>query len=148
MEGDSQGGKTIVVGYDGSDIAQEALRQGASMAGPEGKLFVVYAYSPPPDFKGRSYYNASVAHHQEHGTAVLESVTSEQVGGVPFETELLEGNAAEAIAKVAQVREAEHIVVGSHGHGGLRHALGGTSRALLHHADRPVLVIPRSAVEK
>ncbi len=51
-------------------------------------------------------------------------------------------HAAVAIAKVAEVREADEIVVGSRGFSSLRGALGSTSHELLHRAHCPVTVVP------
>jgi nucleotide-binding universal stress UspA family protein len=68
--------------------------------------------------------------------------------GTEFEYELIAGSPAEAIARVAEVRDADEIVVGSRGFGALRATLGSVSHELLHHADRPVVVIPRRMVEQ
>ena len=64
-----------------------------------------------------------------------------------YETELIGGPPAEAIANVARVRDADEIVVGARGLGRVRALLGSVWHELLHIADRPVLVIPAAAVE-
>jgi nucleotide-binding universal stress UspA family protein len=46
----------------------------------------------------------------------------------------------------AALRDADEIVVGSRGFGRLRGVLGSVSHAVLHEADRPVVVIPADAV--
>ena len=51
--------------------------------------------------------------------------------------------------ELARELDADEIAVGSRGFGALRAAaLGSTSHALLHETDRPVLVVPRRAVER
>jgi nucleotide-binding universal stress UspA family protein len=60
---------------------------------------------------------------------------------------LIGGSAAQAIADVARVRDADAIVVGARGLGRLRSLLGSVSHELLHIADRPVVVIPTAAIE-
>jgi nucleotide-binding universal stress UspA family protein len=63
--------------------------------------------------------------------------------GVGAQEEILEGNAAEQIVEIARARDAAMIVVGSRGLGAIAGALlGSVSSAVIHRADRPVLVVP------
>jgi nucleotide-binding universal stress UspA family protein len=53
---------------------------------------------------------------------------------------------AEAIMRVADEDNADLIVAGSHGRAGMeRRLLGSVSETLVHHAQRPVLIVPRCA---
>ncbi len=53
------------------------------------------------------------------------------------------GDPAEVICAVARERDVDLIVVGSHHKGLLERLLSGSvSRDVLHHADRPVLIVP------
>jgi nucleotide-binding universal stress UspA family protein len=71
-----------------------------------------------------------------HGLVVQE--------GVNAEGEILEGSAAERVVELARDRNAPLIVVGSRGLGAAAGALlGSVSSAIIHRADRPVLVVPR-----
>ena len=132
--------RTIVVGFDGSPTAEDAVRFAAERAGNGGTLYVVYAYDLPPGMLGGATYEHAVAEHKEHGRRVLEDVPA--VEGVQVVTELLGGHPAASIATVAEARGADEIVVGSRGFSPLRGALGSTSHELLHRAGRPVTVIP------
>ena len=63
--------------------------------------------------------------------------------GIPTDTLLVQGPAAETILQQADALDAKLIVLGSHGHGMLYHALvGSTSAAVIKGSHRPVLVIP------
>jgi nucleotide-binding universal stress UspA family protein len=66
--------------------------------------------------------------------------------GVRHRNVLVEDDsAAGGLLKVAQREQADLIVVGSRGREALGgRLLGGTSYKLVHHADRPVLVVPTS----
>jgi nucleotide-binding universal stress UspA family protein len=60
---------------------------------------------------------------------------------VPIATEVLEGDPAQKLAEAA--RDADLLVVGSRGHGHLRHAvLGSVSEGCVRHATCPVVVLP------
>ena len=64
-----------------------------------------------------------------------------------IELDLAEGPPAEAVNRAAMVRDADEIVVGSRGLGRFRGAIGSVSHALLHEADRPVVVVPLSRAD-
>jgi nucleotide-binding universal stress UspA family protein len=139
------GGPCIVVGYDGSEAAREAVAYAARRAGRQGKVHVVHCFGPPPDWLGAPNYQRMLDDHQGRGKAILDALVLE--GGdalvdVDYELELLGGHPAEAIVKVAETRDADEIVIGSRGFGRLRAALGSVSHEVLHLADRPVVVVP------
>ena len=137
----------IVVGYDGSEAAREAVAYAARRAGREGKVYVVHCFGPPPDWLGAPNYQRMMDDHRGRGKAILDALVLE--GGdalvdVDYELELLGGHPAEAIVRVAETRDADEIVIGSRGFGRLRAALGSVSHEVLHLADRPVVVVPHS----
>ena len=137
-------GLTVVVGYDGSDQARAAVDLAIEHARPGGRVFIVCSYALPSDFRGYASYDQVLAERQAHAREVMDELVdgTEALRDVDFETELLGGPPAEAVAEVARAREADEIVVGSRGLGRFRGALGSVSHALLHLADRPVVVVP------
>jgi nucleotide-binding universal stress UspA family protein len=139
--------RTLVVGFDGSEEAGKALDYAASAVNG-GKLFVVTAVVPPPEWAGTPGWQQSIDQQHARGAALLEEATDRLPNGVDYSTELLEGPAADAIAGVADARRADAIVVGSRGLGRVRAVLGSVSHDLLHVSDVPVIVIPRRALEK
>jgi nucleotide-binding universal stress UspA family protein len=109
----------------------------------------VHSFQPAADWLGEPYYQRALDAHQAHGRELLRSLEAEQ-GDLPgsraLSTSLLEGPPARAIVAAADVRDADEIVIGSRGFGRVRGVLGSVSHAVLHEADRPVVVIPADAV--
>ncbi len=137
---------TIVVGYDGSPPARAALEYAARRAASGGRVVAVHAFQPAPDWLGWPNYQRALDTHQTSGRDLLRSLEQEQAElGVALSTSLLEGPAARAIVAAADARDADEIVIGSRGFGRLRGVLGSVSHAVLHEADRPVVVIPADA---
>jgi nucleotide-binding universal stress UspA family protein len=144
---------TIVVGVDGSDPSVAALRWAAEEAAlREAKLVAVHAWSyvPPAPIAepGMIPLPATDLVGQldaERGAAQAEleaAIDDAFPSGRPVEIEerLVEESAGEAL--VAAGVEAELLVVGSSGRGGLASAiLGSVSRHVVSHAHCPVVVV-------
>ena len=141
----SQHSSTIVVGYDGSPTSRAAVAYARRRAGAGGRVFIVHAFDLPADLLGFPNYDRLLAERQEHGRALLAAIAPEGEDD-RLETELIGGSAAEAIAAVAHVRQADEIVVGARGLSRARALLGSVSSELLHVADRPIVVIPAAAL--
>jgi nucleotide-binding universal stress UspA family protein len=139
---------TIVVGYDGSAAARGALLFAARQAQAGGRVFVVHAYELPPHLLGSPNYDRILAERRGRGEALLRDLPlqGDELAGPEYETELVGGPPAEAIANVARTRHADEIVVGARGLCLVRALLGTVSHELLHIADRPVVVIPAAVV--
>jgi nucleotide-binding universal stress UspA family protein len=139
------GNCTVVVGYDGSEPARAALDYAARRAGSGGRVVAVHAFNPAPDWLGTPYYDRALAAHQSEGRELLRSLEEQSELDVELTTSLLEGPPARAIIAAADARDADEIVVGSRGFGPVRGVLGSVSHAVLHGADRAVVVIPAGA---
>lgn len=135
----------VVVGYDASTAARAALEYAAQRSCKGGRIVAVHAFQPVPDWLGGSEYQRVLDAHQSHGQELLSSLEEEADLGAELVTSLLEGPPARAIVAAADARDADEIVLGSRGFGALRGALGSVSHAVLHEADRPVVVIPADA---
>jgi nucleotide-binding universal stress UspA family protein len=138
---------TIVVGYDGSPHAREAVRHAVRLA-DGGKIFLVHAYdAPPPQLSGR--WRELLEHdHVERAQSILDAILLEgndELANADWEARLAPGEPAEAVLAVAREVDADSIVVGSHGYGPMTALLGSVSHDLLRIADRPVTVIPPGA---
>jgi nucleotide-binding universal stress UspA family protein len=79
---------------------------------------------------------------REHALDRAQTLAHEE--GCEADEEVLEGNPADHVVELARARNATLIVVGSRGLGAVAGALlGSVSSAIIHRADRPVLVVPR-----
>ena len=141
----------MVVGYDGSAESRAALEAAASAAGPRGKVFVVVCFDEPADWLGKPNRDAALDHAESHARGLiseLEDGTMPALTATSWEAELLPGPAGAAILRVADVRDAAEIFIGSRGRGRARSVIGSVSHDVLHGADRPVRVITERAAAR
>jgi len=132
----------VVVGYDGSNSAKEALRVAQDLGRAYGeKVIIAFGYELNPVAGEIHDYHAAL---KEHATARLsEAIALASAEGGEVEGVIVERPPAEALATLAAERDARIIVVGMSGEGPIRSALfGSTTHKLLQLASRPVLVVP------
>jgi nucleotide-binding universal stress UspA family protein len=139
--------KRIVVGIDGSLPSCDALRWAADEANLRGvTLEVVHAWTVPPlDLYASSTVSPELCEHAAQ--RVLDAAVV-RVGRTPedppVEKRLVMGTASDVLVDAS--RDADLLVVGSHGRGGLAGLLlGSVSQQVLHHARCPVVVVPARA---
>lgn len=138
----------IVVGYDRSPEAGDALAEAAVLAAASGaRVDVVHAYTDTaiPGYPGAVYVLP-----EEHAAAEEEAtrIAAEGLDALPGPLRGISagrrGSPGAVVDAFAVEREADLIVLGSRGYGPVRRTLlGSASSHLLRHADRPVLVLPR-----
>lgn len=151
--------KPMVIAYDGSAAARQAITDAANLIGP-GRVLIVTIWEP-----GLAYATAAIPPDGMTFTPVVEPDVALDVDrGLHEHAERIsrqgaelanslgldakplavpdEGNVAATILRVAREHQAAAIVVGSRGLGGLRARLeGSTSSGVLKHAHCPVLVV-------
>jgi nucleotide-binding universal stress UspA family protein len=140
--------KRILVAVDGSAHAQQATTYARELAVRDAaQVIVVHAFDPIPGYLGDPWEDRISARHISAGQEVAKQAAEVlRAAGVEVVVEVLEGPAAEAILKVAQVRECDLIVIGSRGQGALASLLlGSVSHRVLAHATNPVLVVRAAA---
>jgi nucleotide-binding universal stress UspA family protein len=142
--------RPILLATDGSPSAAEAEREAFELARLlDVTLLVVsvaHATLPAVGYSGYGYSNvvAELTTSEKHRVEKLlaEVVERAESAGVHCLTFAPEGFPVEEICRVAGDREAQLIVVGSHGWGAARRLLSGSiSTGLVHTAPCPVLVI-------
>lgn len=135
-------GGTSVVGVDGSDanrVAAEWAIRAAGLAG--GQIRAVFVHDPMAD----SYPHPSVDNWCYHGQEVTDQMVKELAdeSDVEIDYRNIAGHVVTTLDAVANSCDAGYIVVGTRGHrsaGG--RLIGRAATQLLHHAHRPVVVVP------
>jgi nucleotide-binding universal stress UspA family protein len=147
---------TIVVGTDGSETAQEALRKAAELAKQfDAQLHVVMAFKPAATAGLAAMNVEAVAFGGAEVLAKAESAMADEVetilrrlgddlraGGVKAETHGISGDAADVILEIAETKGADLIVVGNRGMSGAkRFLLGSVPNKVSHHSPCSVLIV-------
>jgi nucleotide-binding universal stress UspA family protein len=143
--------QSILIAVDGSTGSDRAVEEGLELAAATGaSVTFVFVRQPPMPILGSPYYQRSVTSELEHAEDALDRArTAAAEHDVPATAEILEGGAAHEIVELAHSRGVDAIVVGSRGLGAMTGVLlGSVSRAVVHDADRPVLVVPAATVRE
>jgi nucleotide-binding universal stress UspA family protein len=154
---DQSASQPVLLAYDGSDTAARALDRAAEVVG-SGPAVVVTVYEPTASFTGYDPL-AGVSEGVSRTTGLEQEMdeiggqvaqrTAEQGAelarkrGFDAAARTAEGKVWRAIVDVADEVDARVIVIGTRGHGGLGALMiGSVANGVVHHSERPVLVIP------
>jgi nucleotide-binding universal stress UspA family protein len=151
--------RPVIVAYDGSPEAQNALREAVALFG-QRPLIVASVWEPglamvtmmPPAGEPSMGYMPDpneVAEIDRAQSGHAEDVAdagarlARELGATAEPLSVPDAvNVAGTLIEIAEERDARAIVVGSRGLGGIKaRVLGSTSRELLHDTHRPVLVV-------
>jgi nucleotide-binding universal stress UspA family protein len=139
--------KAIVVGTDGSERAQVAVREAFALATLTGaKVHAVHAVHPAAttgfsDVPGTAQAtSASLRDHAEQVGSKLRAEAERQQ--VPIEMHNPEGDAADALLQVAEAVQADLVVVGNRGMTGMkRFVLGSVPNKVSHQCPCSLLIV-------
>src|SRR4051812_23009151 len=146
----------LLLCYDGSEDAKHAIEHAGRLLGGRDALVVtVWQPMPAPDSSSSAGVTGSTFDAVEVDRAAADlgervagdGVRSAQGAGLPPQPMAVvpTGPVWKTIVEIADRHDAATIVIGSRGLTGLRPLLlGSDSSAIVHHADRPTLVIPQS----
>ena len=141
---------SLVVGTDGSETANEAVKQAMQLAQRLGAtVHLVSAYEPVPEGRLREERQQIpedlqwMVNPREDVDATLEEAGKTlKEAGVTVEIHAREGDPADAILDVAEEQGADLIVVGNKGMtGAKRFLLGSVPNKVSHHAPCSVMII-------
>jgi nucleotide-binding universal stress UspA family protein len=141
---------SMVVGTDGSDTANEAVRQATDLARRLGAtVHLVSAYEPVPEGRLREERQQvpddlqwMVNPREDVSATLSQAAQGLEDQGVKVETHAREGDPADAILDVAEEEGADLIVVGNKGMtGAKRFLLGSVPNKVSHHAPCSVMII-------
>jgi nucleotide-binding universal stress UspA family protein len=146
----------ILICYDGSDDSKQAVARAGELFPGHGAI-VLHVWEPlsevasvPPVPGLYGMLAAGLDEMDKIGEEVSERTAAEgaeQANAAGLDAEPLSvkapGRAWRNILNVARDRDVQAIVIGQRGVGGAERALlGSVSTAVVHHADKPVLVVP------
>lgn len=132
----------VVVGVDGSSNAQRALAVAADLArAVDADLAVFHALGLMTVIEGRHVPSEG---HRDDIERLLRTEWCHALQGDPslrWRAEIVYGSPADVLLNLGRDLDASFVVVGSRGVGD-EQALGSTSHHVVHHCDRPVVVVP------
>ena len=145
--------KHILIATDGSELADRGLEQGLALAHAIGARVTVLSVTEPLSYRvlqaaidagvddPASRYDQTIDDEMRKRFASIEQRASETGVGVELAHELDE-HPAEAIVRVASLRDCDLIVMSSHGRRGMRRfILGSQTAEVVTHTTIPVLVV-------
>jgi nucleotide-binding universal stress UspA family protein len=150
----------LLIGYDGSDPARAATRFAGSLFGPVDAV-IAHIHAPPPSPATGALARAALPQamiaeglaqlrreaEAEARATVAEGLQVARAAGLRAESDVqFAVGTWRELRRLAADHQADAIVCGNHGDGVLdRVLLGSTASSLLHHADRPLVVVPDGA---
>lgn len=142
--------KPIVVGVDGSADSERALRWAAEHARNYDAPLVALAAFDVPRIYGpmaMTGWQDPTELNNASRTMLAETVRNALGDDAALEQRVRRGHPAESLVQAS--KEAQHLVVGSRGHGGFTGLLlGSVSQHIIAHARCPVTVMPHGLSEQ
>jgi nucleotide-binding universal stress UspA family protein len=139
--------RRLLVGFEGSQPARDALALAAGLARIEGaELLLCACLDIDPLASPADAYQRAAGEAESE----LRAAAREVLGERPFELRVLGGvSAARALTELAETEDADVIVIGSTHRGRIGSVLpGSVGERLLHGAPCAVLVAPRGFAER
>lgn len=136
----------IIVPIDFSDNSIKALEFALSLAPKKkGNITLVHVVEVVYDFASQASIGLDALFTD--GENLLKKILSKySAADVPMDYQILEGNPAISVARIAEEKNATLIVMGTQGASGIKKAfIGTTTVSLIREANCPVLVIPAQA---
>ena len=141
----------VLLCTDGSDLALTAIRQGLDLLASPDRIVVVSVASPidPTLVTGTGFAGGVMTYDEKNDLVEAQRAAAQahlddtvaELGLVDAETMVVVGDAGHEICRLAESLPASVVVLGTHGHSGIRRAImGSTSDYVVRHCPCPVLV--------
>jgi len=134
----------ILLATDGSEDAAQATTAAVDIAERSGsELHLIHVWHDVHTARAHAFVKREL---RRQGRETLDEQVQriEEMGGTVTRSHLREGRTFEEVIKLGDELEAGLLLVGSRGYRGLRRMLmGSQSEDIVHHADRPVLLVRR-----
>lgn len=130
----------IVVGVDTSPESDMAVEWARSLAPAEARIVLVHAWEVPIVTGYDVVIPLDPDEIEASARAGLDEVVA-KLDDARIQPELVQGHAGKGLIEVADERDASMVVVGHRGKGRIAMMLGSTANYVLHHSERPVVVI-------
>lgn len=142
--------RKVLVAVDGSELATEAVRVAADLASRAGgELAIVSVFDPRVvmSIEGGPSALDLIGILRDDARRAVDEAAKEAAACPPVERMVREGSPGTEIRAAAAEWKADLIAIGTHGRGGLKRLLlGSTAEAVVRHAPCPVLVVPESSL--
>ena len=143
--------KTIVAAVDFSAVTYHVVEAARELAEAlKARVLLLHVIAPPVnvvtyDMPAEAFVD-ELKFARETSVKKLDALRRVlDADGVECELKTLQGHAVEEILRAADACEASYIVMGSHGHGSIYELLAGsTTHGVLHNANCPIVILPRS----
>ncbi len=134
--------KKILLATDGSENTAQATKAAVDIARRRGsEIHLIHVWHDVHTPHAHAFVKSEL---RRQGREILDEEVKRigEMGGTVTRSHLREGRTFEEVIKLGDELEADLLLVGSHGYRGLRRMLmGSQSEDIVHHADRPVLVV-------
>ena len=142
---------TALLCTDGSELATSAIRQGLDLLAPPDRIVLVSVASPidPTLVTGTGFAGGVMTYDEKNDLVEAQRAAAQQhlddavdqLGLTGAETMVVVGDAGHEICRLAAELPAAVVVLGTHGRGGIKRAImGSTSDHVVRHCPCPVLV--------
>ena len=135
----------VLVPVDFSELAETVLQYGVELTAPGGKTVLLHVLEPLPLHFESAFYGFVNTEGLERIRNNARRLLADAAARYPdreFETELKEGKPGPLILEAAQRHNAELIVLGTHGRGGIEDwFIGSVAARVVRKARCPVLTV-------
>jgi len=130
--------RTVIVGVDASEESNQALEWARGVAGEDDRIVVVHAWEMPL-VTGYDVALPIDPHEiEEYATKGLDELV-ERVGDDRLVPSVRQGHPGRAV--LSEAEDADLVVVGHRGDSRVSMMLGSTANYVLHHTEKPVVVV-------